>query len=129
MHNPIQNAEKLPATKPDKMFSEAPPCLEQLVTSRTCRDLVLTKTFVNSGITAPATVPQLMIIESTHQRFWLTLLSTPSIVKSPSNNLLAMKVMPMDTAEVIQTRWVSGASKSKSFFPPNMDLLMTSLRK
>src|SRR6266576_6262443 len=37
MHNPIQNADMLPATKPDKMFSDAPPCLEQFVTSRTCR--------------------------------------------------------------------------------------------
>ena len=68
MHRPIQNAEKLPATKPERMFSEAPPCLEQLVTSRTCRELVLTKTLVNSGITAPATVPQLMMTESTHHR-------------------------------------------------------------
>ena len=34
MTSPIQKAEKLPATKPDRMFSEAPPCLEQLVTSR-----------------------------------------------------------------------------------------------
>ena len=28
MQRPIQKAEKLPATKPDKMFNEAPPCLE-----------------------------------------------------------------------------------------------------
>ncbi len=66
---PIQKAEKLPATKPERMFSEAPPCLEQLVTSLTCRELVLTKILVNSGINAPATVPQLMMTESTHQRF------------------------------------------------------------
>ena len=63
MTRPIQNAEKLPATRPDRMLSEAPPCLEQLVTSRTCLELVLTNTFVNSGINAPATVPQLMIID------------------------------------------------------------------
>ena len=68
MTRPIQNAEKLPATKPDRMFSDAPPCLEQLVTSRTCRELVLTKILVNSGISAPATVPQLMMAESTHHR-------------------------------------------------------------
>src|ERR1700691_6056811 len=66
MQSPIQKAEKLPATKPDRMLSEAPPCLEQLVTSLTWRELVLTKTFVNSGITAPATVPQLMMIDNTH---------------------------------------------------------------
>src|SRR5512137_2213039 len=66
MTKPIQNAEKLPATKPDRMFSDAPPCLEQLVTSRTWRELVLVKILVNSGMSAPATVPQLMITESTH---------------------------------------------------------------
>src|SRR5260221_8256517 len=68
MTRPIQNADMLPATKPERMFSDAPPCLEQLVTSRTCLEFVLTNTFVNSGINAPATVPQLIIIESTHQR-------------------------------------------------------------
>ena len=68
MTRPIQKAEKLPATKPDRMFSEAPPCLEQLVTSLTCRELVLVKILVNSGISAPATVPQLMMTESTHHR-------------------------------------------------------------
>ena len=66
MTRPIQKAEKLPATKPDRMFNEAPPCLEQLVTSRTWRELVLTKILVNSGISAPATVPQLMMTDSTH---------------------------------------------------------------
>jgi len=66
MHRPIQKAEKLPATKPDRMFKEAPPCLEQLVTSFTWAELVLTKTLVNSGMSAPAMVPQLMITESTH---------------------------------------------------------------
>src|SRR6478736_5688204 len=85
MINPIQNAEKLPATKPDKMLREAPPCLEQLVTSRTCREVVLTKILVNSGINAPATVPQLMMTESTHQRFCC---AAPVVsVKSPSNVL------------------------------------------
>src|ERR1700760_3626076 len=68
MTRPIQKAEKLPATNPDKMFNDAPPCLEQLVTSRTCRELVLTNTLVNSGINAPATVPQLMMTDNTHHR-------------------------------------------------------------
>ena len=127
MTSPIQKADILPATNPERMFSEAPPCFEQLVTSRTCLELVLTNTFVNSGISAPATVPQLMIIESTHQRAgW----ATPSaVLKSPSNILLAMNVIRMETAEVIQTRWVSGASKSKSFLPANMALLRASFTK
>src|SRR5450432_4237272 len=105
---PIQKAEKFPATRPDRMFNDAPPCLEQLVTSRTCRELVLTKILVNSGITAPATVPQLMMAESTHQKAGC---ATPLKAKSPSSSLLATNVTIIDTAEVIQTRCVSGASK------------------
>src|SRR5712671_7991190 len=97
MHKPIQKAEKLPATKPDRMLSEAPPCFEQLVTSRTWREVVLTKTFVNSGINAPATVPQLIMADNTHQRL---VCATPlASWKSPRRSLLAMKVMMMDMAE------------------------------
>ena len=51
------------------MFSDAPPWSEALVTSRTWRELVLTKIFVNSMISAPASVPQAMMADSTHQRF------------------------------------------------------------
>src|ERR1043165_5844574 len=102
MIRPIQKAEKLPATRPDRIFSEAPPCLEQLVTSRTCFEVVLTNTLVNSGINAPATVPQEIITESTHHSAGC---ATPApSLKSPSNRLLAMKVTMMETAEVIQTR-------------------------
>src|SRR3989442_8841354 len=127
MTRPIQNADMLPATKPERMFNDAPPCREQLVTSRTCRELVLTNIFVNSGITAPAKVPQLMITESTHQKSGWT--APAASLKPPSRTLLAMKVMAIETAEVIQTRCVSGASKSKSFSPPNLAWLTASLRK
>src|SRR4051812_37241642 len=116
MQRPIQNAEKLPATKPDRMFNEAPPCLEQLVTSRTCLELVLTNTLVNSGINAPATVPQLIITESTHHNSGVGV--PAESLKSPSNNLLAMNVTAIETNDVNQTRWVNGASKSKFFLPP-----------
>ena len=102
MTNPIQNAEKLPATKPDRIFNEAPPCFEQFVTSRTCRECVLTKTLVNSGISAPAMVPQLMMMDKIHQRSGWAMPSLP--LKSPSNNLLATNVTPMETADVSQTR-------------------------
>src|SRR5678815_3089110 len=102
MTSPIQKAEKLPATKPDRMFNDAPPCLEQLVTSFTCRELVLVKTLVNSGMSAPATVPQLMMADNTHQRAgWAA--PEPS-TKLPRSTLLATKVIAIDTAEVIQTR-------------------------
>src|SRR5208282_2526342 len=107
MHRPIQKAEKLPATKPERMLREAPPCLEQLVTSLTWRELVLTKTLVNSGMSAPATVPQLMMTDKTHHKSGC---ATPApSLKSPNRNLLARKVTPMETAEVIQTKWVNGA--------------------
>ena len=68
MTRPIQKADILPATKPERMLSDAPPCLEQLVTSRTCLELVLVKILVNSGMSAPATVPQEMMADRTHQR-------------------------------------------------------------
>src|SRR5579885_451016 len=127
MTRPIQMAEKVPATKPERMLRDAPPCLEQLVTSLTWRELVLTKILVNSGISAPATVPQLMIMDRTHQRLgWARPVAS---AKLPRRSRLATKVMPIDTAEVIQTRWVSGASKSKSFFAPYFALLIIWLRK
>src|SRR6478672_5418614 len=95
--SPIQNADIFPATKPDRMFSEAPPCFEQFVTSRTCRDVVLTNTFVNSGINAPATVPQLIMVESTHHRSGCAI--PRASLKSPSRTLLARYVTPIDTAD------------------------------
>src|SRR5271163_2388395 len=106
MTNPSQKAEKLPATKPDRILREAPPCLEALVTSRTCREWVLVKTLVNSGIKAPASVPQLMITESTHQRSG----DPGASGKSFSNTALAAKVTAMEISEVIHTRLVKGAS-------------------
>src|ERR1035438_10274551 len=126
MTNPIQKADMLPATKPERMFSEAPPCFEQFVTSLTCRELVLTKILVNSGIKAPATVPQLIMTESTHHKAGC---GPEAVWKSPNKTLLAANVSRMDTPEVTHTRWVSGASKSKSFLPPNMALLMASFTK
>jgi hypothetical protein len=41
MTRPIQKAEKLPATRPERMLSEAPPCREEVVTSFTWRLSVL----------------------------------------------------------------------------------------
>jgi hypothetical protein len=40
MTMPIQNAEKLPATSPDRMLRLAPPSFDAVTTSRTCRELV-----------------------------------------------------------------------------------------
>src|SRR5712691_197574 len=83
---PIQKADMLPATKPERMLRDAPPCFEQLVTSRTWREVVLTKTLVNSGINAPATVPQLMMADNTHHKAgWDIALAS---LKSPKSTLL-----------------------------------------
>src|SRR5471032_2350729 len=110
---PIQNAEKFPATRPDRTLSDAPPWSEALVTSLTWRELVLTKIFVNSMMSAPASVPQATMADSTHQRFGCA--APDASVKSPSRNLLATKQTIMDTMDVIQTRSVSGASQLKFF--------------
>src|SRR6266480_6573652 len=68
MLKPSQYAEKLPATKPDKMPSDAPPSSADFTTSLTCRELVEVKILTSSGITAPANVPQEMIVASFHHK-------------------------------------------------------------
>ena len=64
---PSQKALKLPATRPDRMLSDAPPSRELVTTSRTCRESIEVKTLTNSGMIAPASVPQVMTVESFHQ--------------------------------------------------------------
>src|SRR5436190_24153761 len=64
---PSQNALKFPATKPDRMLSDAPPSRELVTTSRTCRESTEVKTLTSSGMIAPARVPQVMTVESFHQ--------------------------------------------------------------
>ena len=49
------------------MLSDAPPSREAVTTSLTCADSVEVKTLTSSGITAPASVPQVMIVDSFHQ--------------------------------------------------------------
>ena len=63
---PSQKAEKLPATSPERMFSEAPPWLELFTTSSVCTDDVEVNTFTSSGISAPARVPQETMVASFH---------------------------------------------------------------
>src|SRR5688572_4940611 len=66
MLRPIQYALKLPATKPDRMFSEAPPSRDEVTTSLTWLDSTDVKTLTSSGMIAPASVPQVMMLESFH---------------------------------------------------------------
>src|ERR1017187_5607197 len=116
MTNPIQNAQKLPVTKPDRMFSDAPPWPEQVTISFTCRDLVLTKILVNSMMSGPARVPQATMPASTHHRFeYCSPVVAFTVITPPSRNLLATKATAMETTEVSHTRFVSGCSQLKSF--------------
>src|SRR4026208_1054323 len=64
---PSQYALKLPATSPDRMLSEAPPSRDEVTTSRTWRDSVEANTLTNSGMIAPASVPQVITVDSFHQ--------------------------------------------------------------
>src|SRR6476620_4307808 len=68
MLSPSQYALKLPATNPDRMFSDAPPSCDEVTTSLTCADSVDVNTFTNSGMMAPARVPQVITVDSFHQR-------------------------------------------------------------
>src|ERR1700676_5729633 len=66
MDNPSEDALKFPATKPERMFNDAPPSSDDVTTSRTCAECMEVKTFTNSGIIAPASVPQVITEESFH---------------------------------------------------------------
>src|SRR5947208_13730534 len=101
--SPNQNALKFPATKPDRMFSEAPPSRDDVTISRTCRDVTDVKTFTNSGMIAPANVPQVMTRDSFHH-------SVGSPPRFGISRRDARKVRATDTNDVSQTRVVSGAS-------------------
>ena len=82
------------------MFSEAPPSREEMTTSRTWPDSVEVKILTSSGMMAPASVPQVMTVESFHQ-------SEPS-PRSAMRSQETTYVMPTETIEVTQTSEVSG---------------------
>src|SRR6266705_1937940 len=63
---PSQKALKFPATKPDRMLSEAPPSREEVTTSRTCDDLSDVNTVTSSGMIAPASVPHVITSDNFH---------------------------------------------------------------
>src|SRR5258708_9082198 len=119
---PSQYAEKLPATRPERMLSEEPPSSDDVTTSFTCAECTDVKTFTSSGMTAPANVPQEMMLESFHQS-----------VESPPNsgiiNLYTTKVMPMATIEVSQTTEDRRVSKLMVSELPYLALAMASLTK
>src|SRR6266513_1322204 len=100
---PSQYALKFPATKPERMLSEAPPSRDDVTTSATCADSTEVKTFTSSGMIAPASVPQVMIAESFHQ-------SDGSPPMSGMRKYETMNVSVTETSEVSQTSDVSGDS-------------------
>src|SRR5687767_8807899 len=104
MEMPIQNALKLPAVRPERMLSEAPPSRDEVSTSRTCAEFIDVKIFTSSGMTAPARVPQLMMMDSCHHRSVLP-------AKFGIRSLEKRKVNTMETMEVSHTSTVSGCSK------------------
>src|SRR5262245_16835234 len=102
--SPNQYALKLPAMKPDRMFSDAPPSRDDVTTSRTCLESVDVNTFTNSGMTAPARVPQVITVDSFHH----------SVVSPPRSGIRSREsayVRATEMIEVNHTSDVSGASK------------------
>src|ERR1700720_1589010 len=81
--NPSQYALKFPATKPERMFSDAPPSAEDFTTSRTCPEFIEVKTFTNSGIIAPASVPHVITDDSFHH----------SVVSPPRSGIIWLDTM------------------------------------
>src|SRR5215470_7886605 len=101
MVRPIQYAEKLPAVRPASTFSDGPPSRDAVTTSLTCRESVDVKTLTNSGMMAPASVPQLMMVDSFHQ----------SVSLPPRCGIVRYETMNVSTTETIdvsQTSEVSG---------------------
>src|SRR5918999_6401371 len=99
-----QNPEKLPAVRPLSTLSDAPPSRLAVTTSRTWPLWVEVKILVTSGMTAPARVPQVMMVASFHQRLVFPLML-------PISAHEAAYVARMEVIEAIHTRAVSGASK------------------
>src|SRR4051812_507810 len=104
------------------MFSDAPPCSLAVTTSRTCREEVEVKTFTNSGMMAPASVPHVMMEASLHH----IVLSPPRFGMSRYD---AAYVRTTETIDVSHTRLVSGFSKSMWFAFAYLALAIPSLMK
>src|SRR5438552_14929237 len=136
MSRPIHRALKLPATRPERIVSDAPPSRDAVTISWTCFEWELVKTFVNSGMSTAASVPQLMIVASCHQRDGIgtmTAAAPPTggfvIDRSPIRSQLMPNEVVMQRIAAIQIRRVSGCSKSKNFIPAYLALEMASLMK
>src|SRR5258706_13597515 len=85
------------------MPREAPPSRAEVTTSRTWADSVEVKILTSSGMMAPASVPQVMTVESFHHR-----LPSP---RFPIRSQDAIYVITTETIDVIHTSELSGPSK------------------
>ena len=123
MSRPIQKALKLPATKPDRIVSDAPPSRDAVTTSCTCLEWELVNALVNSGMSTAASVPQLMIVASCHHRFGSVVQNSlasgrcTTILTSLRSSQLIPNDVVMQRMDAIQIRRVNGCSKSKCFRP------------
>src|SRR5262245_2517603 len=131
IRRPFQKALKLPATRPERIVSDAPPSRDAVTISWTCLEWELVNTLVNSGMSTAASVPQLMIVASCHQREGSLMISPPVFVtdRSPIRSQLIPKEVVMQRIAAIQIRRVSGCSKSKNFIPAYLALEIASLMK
>src|ERR1700722_4658762 len=120
MVRPNQYAEKFPATKPDKIPSDAPPSFAEVTTSLTCRDSVEVNTFTNSGMMAPASVPQEMMVASFHH----CVVSPPRFGTTTAEMTY---VTATEISEVSHTSQVRGVSKFTLSAVPNRALAMAPL--
>jgi len=109
------------------MFSDAPPCLEQLVTSLTCFELVLNRKSWEFGIQRAATVPQLMMIRKHPPQRGLR--RCRCISEIAQEQLAGDEGDDDGTNEVSHTRWVSGVQSRSLSCRWNMALLMISYYK
>src|SRR5436853_2678562 len=103
MSMPFQKALKLPATRPDRMVSDAPPSREAVTISLTCLECELVKILVNSGISTAASVPQLIMVASCHHRLGYAVVPT---CRSRINSQLMPNDVVMHKIEAIQMRRV-----------------------
>src|SRR5579864_4376798 len=131
MSMPFQKALKLPATRPERIVSDAPPSRDAVTISWTCLEWELVNTFVNSGMSTAASVPQLMIPASCHQSDGSAIIEWSGLVtdRSPIRSQLIPNEVVMQRIAAIQMRRVSGCSKSKTFMPAYLAFEMASLMK
>src|SRR5512138_3762626 len=103
------------------MLSEGPPSRDAVTTSLTWPDSTDVNTLTNSGISAPASVPHVMTVESFHH-----------IVPSPRSAMSRYDtayVMATDTSDVSHTSDVRGASKFILSAFPYRAFAMASFKK